>query len=48
MTKKQHYAKDSAERKGLTAALEKLRAAKPLDIPVVVGGKEVSTNLHLC
>lgn len=37
----QHYAKGSAQREGLTAAVEKLKGKLPLQVPVVVGGKEV-------
>ena len=36
-----HYAKGSAQRQGLTAAIEKLQQRLPLEVPVVVGGKEV-------
>lgn len=35
------YAKGSAQRQGLTAAIEQLQQRLPLEVPVVVGGKEV-------
>jgi 1-pyrroline-5-carboxylate dehydrogenase len=37
-----HYAKGSAQREGLTAALEALQKKAPLDVPIVIGGKAVS------
>ncbi|ODA81903.1 hypothetical protein RJ55_00408 [Drechmeria coniospora] len=40
----QHYAKGSAQRQGLTAAIDKLRQRLPLEVPVVVGGKEIKTS----
>ncbi|RDW94556.1 putative delta-1-pyrroline-5-carboxylate dehydrogenase [Coleophoma crateriformis] len=39
-----HYAKGSAQRAGLTAALESLQKKTPLDVPIVVGGKEIKTS----
>jgi 1-pyrroline-5-carboxylate dehydrogenase len=36
-----HYVKDGQQRAGLTAAIEDFRKRVPLDVPVVVGGKEV-------
>ncbi|KOS20437.1 Delta-1-pyrroline-5-carboxylate dehydrogenase [Escovopsis weberi] len=39
-----HYAKGSDQRKGLTAAIEKLHKRLPLQVPVVVGGKEIKTS----
>ncbi|KND90287.1 Delta-1-pyrroline-5-carboxylate dehydrogenase, mitochondrial [Tolypocladium ophioglossoides CBS 100239] len=39
-----HYAKGSAQRQGLTAAIERLQQKLPLEVPVVVGGKEVKTS----
>lgn len=39
-----HYAKGSAQREGLTAALERLQQKVPLEVPIVVGGKEVSNS----
>ncbi|KGQ08942.1 Delta-1-pyrroline-5-carboxylate dehydrogenase [Beauveria bassiana D1-5] len=39
-----HYAKGSAQRAGLTAALEKMQKSLPLDVPVVVNGKEVRSS----
>ncbi|KAL8387793.1 hypothetical protein RB595_009670 [Gaeumannomyces hyphopodioides] len=40
----QHYAKGSAQREGLTAALEALKSKGPLEVPIVVGGKEIKTS----
>ncbi|KAK0392274.1 hypothetical protein NLU13_1770 [Sarocladium strictum] len=40
----QHYAKGSAQREGLTAAVEKLKGKLPLQVPVVVGGKEITSS----
>ncbi|OAA61282.1 delta-1-pyrroline-5-carboxylate dehydrogenase [Niveomyces insectorum RCEF 264] len=37
------YAKGSAQRAGLTAAIDALQAQGPLDVPLMVGGKEVRT-----
>lgn len=37
----QHYVKGSQQREGLTAAIEKLQKKLPVEVPVVVGGKEV-------
>lgn len=37
-----HYAKGSDQREGLTAAIEKLQKKLPIEVPVVVGGKQVS------
>lgn len=39
-----HYAKGSAQRAGLTAAVEKLQNKLPLEVPIVIGGKEVRTK----
>ncbi|KAG7141972.1 Delta-1-pyrroline-5-carboxylate dehydrogenase like protein [Verticillium longisporum] len=39
-----HYAKGSAQRAGLTAAVEKLQNKLPLEVPIVVGGKEIKTS----
>lgn len=36
-----HYLKGSQQREGLTAAIEKFQKKLPLEVPVVVGGKEV-------
>ena len=36
-----HYEKDSPERKKLVAALAALKKNAPLDIPLVIGGKQV-------
>jgi len=41
-SKQHHYAKGSAQRKQLTAALESFQKKIPLEVPIVVGGKEVS------
>lgn len=40
----QHYAKGSQQREGLTAAVEKLQQQLPLEVPVVVGGKQIKTS----
>ncbi|XMA11413.1 hypothetical protein WAI453_004204 [Rhynchosporium graminicola] len=39
-----HYAKGSAERKGLTAALDSFQKRTPLEVPIVVGGKKIKTS----
>lgn len=39
-----HYVKGSEQREGLTAAIEKLQKKLPIEVPVVVGGKQVSFN----
>ncbi|KAI9811919.1 MAG: 1-pyrroline-5-carboxylate dehydrogenase [Thelocarpon impressellum] len=39
----QHYATGSAEREKLTAAVAALKKRAPLQVPIVVGGKEVKT-----
>jgi len=41
-----HYTKGSAQREGLTAALEGFQKKAPLEVPLVVGGKEVSSILR--
>ncbi|KAF2484283.1 Aldehyde/histidinol dehydrogenase [Neohortaea acidophila] len=38
------YAKDSPERQKLTAAVQALKKQAPLNIPIVVGGKELKTE----
>ena len=38
-----HYAKGSEQREGLMAAVERLRRRAPMQVPIVVGGKEVCT-----
>jgi len=40
----QHYAKDSPQRAGLTSALESLQKKGTLEVPLVVGGKEIKTS----
>jgi hypothetical protein len=42
-----HYARGSAQREQLAAALESFREKTPLQIPIVVGGKEVSLTSTL-
>ncbi|KAG9232901.1 Aldehyde/histidinol dehydrogenase [Amylocarpus encephaloides] len=39
-----HYAKGSAQREGLSQALEGLQNRIPLEVPIVVGGKEIKTS----
>ncbi|KAN0117199.1 delta-1-pyrroline-5-carboxylate dehydrogenase 1 [Hyaloscypha variabilis] len=39
-----HYAKGSPQRAGLTAALERFKEKAPLEVPIVVGGKEIKTS----
>ncbi|KAK0730468.1 Aldehyde/histidinol dehydrogenase [Lasiosphaeris hirsuta] len=39
-----HYAKGSAQRSGLTAAVERLRNGGALEVPLVIGGKEIRTS----
>lgn len=38
-----HYAKGSSQRDGLTQAVESLHKKGALDVPIVVGGKEIKT-----
>ncbi|KAK4161977.1 Aldehyde/histidinol dehydrogenase [Cladorrhinum sp. PSN259] len=38
-----HYAKGSAQRQGLTSAIEGLQKKGALEVPLVVGGKEIKT-----
>jgi len=38
---KNHYSKGSDQRAGLTAAIETLQKKGTLEVPLVVGGKEV-------
>ncbi|KAK4148535.1 Aldehyde/histidinol dehydrogenase [Chaetomidium leptoderma] len=40
----QHYAKDSTQRAGLTAALESLQKKGVLEVPLVIAGKETTTS----
>ncbi|KAK2004138.1 1-pyrroline-5-carboxylate dehydrogenase [Colletotrichum falcatum] len=39
-----HYTKGSAQREGLTAALDALQSKLPLEVPIVVDGKEIKTR----
>ncbi|RFU36018.1 hypothetical protein B7463_g319, partial [Scytalidium lignicola] len=39
-----HYAKGSAQRQGLTAAVDGLQKKIPVEVPIVVGGKEITTS----
>ncbi|KAK3362733.1 Aldehyde/histidinol dehydrogenase [Lasiosphaeria hispida] len=39
-----HYAKGSAQRVGLAAAVEGLQSRGPLEVPLVIGGKEIKTS----
>lgn len=39
----QHYAKGSSQRAGLTAAIENLQKRGALEVPLVIGGKELRT-----
>ncbi|KXH44249.1 delta-1-pyrroline-5-carboxylate dehydrogenase [Colletotrichum nymphaeae SA-01] len=39
-----HYAKGSAQREGLDAAVKTLQSKLPLEVPIVVGGKEILTG----
>ncbi|TVY16678.1 Mitochondrial Delta-1-pyrroline-5-carboxylate dehydrogenase [Lachnellula arida] len=39
-----HYTKGSTQREGLTAALGRLQQKVPLEVPVVVGGKQIKTS----
>ncbi|GAO15088.1 hypothetical protein UVI_02048510 [Ustilaginoidea virens] len=41
-----HYAKGSAQRKDLTAAVANYRKKVPIEVPVVVGGKELNPSDH--
>ncbi|KAL1843014.1 hypothetical protein VTJ49DRAFT_3328 [Mycothermus thermophilus] len=40
----QHYAKGSPQRAGLTSALEALQKKGPLEVPLVVGGREIKSS----
>ncbi|KAH6845247.1 Aldehyde/histidinol dehydrogenase [Chaetomium sp. MPI-CAGE-AT-0009] len=40
----QHYAKNSPQRAGLTSAIESLQKKGTLEVPLVVGGKEIRTS----
>ncbi|KAI6381657.1 hypothetical protein MCOR25_001127 [Pyricularia grisea] len=40
----QHYAKGSPSREGLTAALSALKQKGAVEVPIVVGGKEIKTS----
>ncbi|KAK7423350.1 1-pyrroline-5-carboxylate dehydrogenase [Neonectria punicea] len=40
----QHFVKNSKEREGLTAAIERLQKKLPLEVPVVIGGKEIKVS----
>ncbi|RAL65026.1 hypothetical protein DID88_001134 [Monilinia fructigena] len=42
-----HYAKGSAQRDGLYKALGRLESKAPLEVPLVIGGKEIKNFLHL-
>ncbi|SPN97155.1 probable delta-1-pyrroline-5-carboxylate dehydrogenase, mitochondrial precursor [Cephalotrichum gorgonifer] len=39
-----HYAKGSAQREGLTAALDRVRKLTPFEVPVVVGGAHIKSS----
>ncbi|KAG5983582.1 hypothetical protein E4U43_006258, partial [Claviceps pusilla] len=39
-----HYAKGSAQRQNLTAAIENYQKKIPIEVPLVVGGKEIKTS----
>ncbi|KAK4110505.1 delta-1-pyrroline-5-carboxylate dehydrogenase 1 [Canariomyces notabilis] len=39
-----HYAKGSAQRAGLTAAIDALQKKGALEVPLVIGGKEIKTD----
>ncbi|KAG5808009.1 hypothetical protein H9Q74_007624 [Fusarium xylarioides] len=39
-----HYVKGSEQREGLTAAIEKLQKKLPIEVPVVVGGKQIKAS----
>lgn len=41
-----HYAKGSADRDGLTAAIEAFKKKAPLEIPLVLGGKPVRSSAN--
>ena len=43
-----HYAKGSAQRDGLTAALQRFRSNVPLKVPLLIGGKEVCHAPQTC
>ncbi|KAK4457621.1 Aldehyde/histidinol dehydrogenase [Cladorrhinum samala] len=39
-----HYAKNSTQRHGLTAAVERLQKNGAVEVPLVIGGKEIKTS----
>ncbi|KAL3428036.1 delta-1-pyrroline-5-carboxylate dehydrogenase [Phlyctema vagabunda] len=39
-----HFTKGSTQRAGLTKALESFQKTTPVDVPIVVGGKEITTS----
>lgn len=41
---KHHYAKGSAQREGLLSTVQKVKSKGAVNVPIVVGGKEVSTS----
>jgi hypothetical protein len=48
MTLKVHYEPNSQSREKLAAALKELRESTPIDIPVIVNGKEVGSSGDDC
>jgi len=42
-----HYAKGSEDRQALAAAVEKMQRAGPVDIPLIINGKEVSSRFSV-
>ena len=43
--RQQHYAKGSPQRDGLYSTVESVKKRGPVEVPIVVGGKEVGFSL---
>lgn len=42
-----HYAKGSAQREGLLSAVQAMKSKGAVEVPIVVGGKQVSTTVTI-
>jgi hypothetical protein len=45
LTDQHHYAKGSKQRRDLAAALDRLQAKLPVDVPLMIGAQEVRFRL---
>ena len=45
MHRQQHYAKGSPQRDGLYSTVESVKKRGPVEVPIVVGGKEAGCSL---